>query len=64
MREEMARIYELLNRIEVKGCQSVKNLAVALENTEQLIRQLDSGALVVRRREEGAHEAGNQRQRD
>lgn len=64
MREELVKIYELLNNIEVQGCQSVKSLAIAMEDVERLVQKLDSGEIVVRRREEGKNGTESKRQDD
>ena len=59
MRNELNQILGYLNGIGVSGYQSVKSLAIAMDMLNQIASRIDSGELIVRKREERLHGAEN-----
>lgn len=57
MRNELNQIFGYLSGISVSGYQSVKSLAIAMDMLNQIASRIDSGELIVRKREEGLHGA-------
>lgn len=53
MRNELNQIFSYLSGISVSGYQNVKSLAVAMDMLNQIASRIDSGELIVRKREEG-----------
>ena len=53
MRNELNQILGYLNGIGVSGYQSVKSLAIAMDMLNQIASRIDSGELIVRKRERG-----------
>lgn len=53
MREELKKVFELLNAIQVAGYSNVKRLSLAMDMVSALEAKLGSGELVVRTRSEG-----------
>ena len=52
MREELKKVFELLNGIQTSGYGNIKRLAMAMDSIAGIEAKIDSGELVVRKREE------------
>lgn len=52
MREELEKVFELLNGIQTSGYGNIKRLAMAMDSIAGIEAKIDSGELVVRKREE------------
>ena len=64
MRDELNQILGYLNGIGVSGYQSVKSLAIAMDMLNQIASRIDSGELIVRKREEGQNGTESNRKTD
>ena len=64
MKEELKKVFELLNAISVTGYGNVKRLSMAMDVIAELESKITSGELVVRRREEMKHGTEDCRQTD
>ena len=64
MKNELNQILGYLNGIGVSGYQSVKSLAIAMDMLNQIASRIDSGELIVRKREEGRNGTESNRKTD
>ena len=64
MRNELNQIFSYLSGISVSGYQNVKSLAVAMDMLNQIASRIDSGELIVRKREERLHGTESNRKTD
>ena len=64
MKNELNQILGYLNGIGVSGYQSVKSLAIAMDMLNQIASRIDSGELIVRKREEGQNGTESNRKTD
>ena len=64
MRNELNQIFGYLSGISVSGYQNVKSLALAMDMLNQIASRIDSGELIVRKREEGQNGTESNRKTD
>lgn len=64
MRNELNQIFSYLSGINVSGYQNVKSMAIAMDMLNQIALRIDSGELIVRKREEGQNGTESNRKTD